>query len=107
MQNATSDVTRTGMTGGVPFVTLLDGIAHEEVYSPRYDGNAEAELLAWKAMRLTTKGGHPFWIAVEDYAGSCHNRDAARAALAKSRAREFSPYVSDESGAQKTVCYWE
>jgi cysteinyl-tRNA synthetase len=107
MQNATSDVTRIGTTGGLPFATLLDGIAHEEVYAPRYDGAAEAELLAWKAMALTTRSGRPFWIAVEDYAGSCSNKGVARTALAKARARQFSPYVSDESGGQRTVCYWE
>jgi cysteinyl-tRNA synthetase, unknown class len=107
MQNATSDVTRAGTTGGVPFATLLDGVAHEEVYAPRYDENAETELLAWKAMGLASRSGRPFWIAVEDYAGACDNRRVAQAALAKARARSFSPYVSDESGAQKTVCYWE
>jgi cysteinyl-tRNA synthetase, unknown class len=107
MQNATSDVTRAGTTGGVPFATLLDGVAHEEVYAPRYDRNAETELLAWRAMGLASKSGRPFWIAVEDYAGACDNRRVAHAALAKARARSFSPYVSDESGAQKTVCYWE
>src|SRR5947208_2151913 len=34
MQNATSDVTRLGTTGGVAFPSLLDGISHEEVYAP-------------------------------------------------------------------------
>lgn len=107
MQNGTSDVTRLGMTGGVRFATLLDGIAHEEVYAPKHDPIAEAELLAWKAMGLASSNGRPFWIGVEDYVGSCNNTSAAHAALEKARAREFSPYVSDESGAQKTVCYWE
>ena len=107
MQNATSDVTRMGTTGGVRFATLLDGVAHEEVYAPKHDTSAEAELLAWKAMSLTNLDGRPFWIAVEDYVGNCTNDGAAHAALAKARARDFAPYVSDESGAQKTVCYWE
>src|SRR5260370_35880977 len=31
MQNATSDFTRLGQTGGVAFPSLLDGISHEEV----------------------------------------------------------------------------
>ncbi len=107
MQNATSDVTRLGMTGGVRFPTLLDGIAHEEVYAPKFDDSAEAELLAWKAMNMTSKDGRPFWIAVEDYAGNCANKGAAKAASARAHARGFASYVSDESGAQKTVCYWD
>lgn len=107
MQNATSDVTRLGTTGGIPFPTLLDGIAHEEVFAPKHDGTAEAELVAWKKLGLVTKSGRPFWIAVEDYAGSCSHRDVAHAALAKSRAHGFSGYVSDESGGQKVVCYWD
>jgi len=106
MQNGTSDVTRAGMTGGVRFATLLDGIAHEEVYAPKFDSSAESELLAWKAMGLTSRDGRPFWIAVEDYVGGCGNDGAARAALARARARGFAPYASDESGAQKVVCYW-
>jgi cysteinyl-tRNA synthetase len=107
MQNATSDVTRLGTTAGLAYATLLDGIAHEEVFAPKADTSAEAELLAWKGMGLATKDGRPFWIAVEDYAGNCANASVAHAALAKSRARGFSPYVSDESGGQKVVCYWE
>jgi cysteinyl-tRNA synthetase len=106
MQNATSDVTRMGTTGGVRFATLLDGIAHEEVYAHQYDSGAERELLAWKAMGLSNKDGRPFWIGVEDYVGGCGNAAAAHAALVRARARGFSPYVSDESSGQKTVCYW-
>lgn len=107
MQNATSDVTRLGTTGGVPFRTLLDGIAHEEVYAPRYDETAEKELVAWRAMKLRTPSGRPLWIGVEDYVGSCVDRPAAHAALARAREKGFSSYVSDESGAQKTVCWWD
>ena len=107
MQNATSEVTRLGKAGDVRFATLLDGIAHEEVYAPKYDSAAEAELLAWKGMGLATRSGLPFWIAVEDYAGTCHNRDIAHRAMGKARAHELSSYVSDESGGQKTVCYWD
>jgi hypothetical protein len=58
-------------------------------------------------MGLASEDGRPFWIAVEDYVGSCGNKAAAHAAFAKARARGFSPYATDESGAQKTVCYWE
>lgn len=107
MQNGAGDVTRLGTTGGIEFVTLLDGLAHEEVFAPKFDASAESQLLAWKAMGLRTKDGRPFWIATEDYVGNCHNTTAAQAALKKSRERGFSPYVSDESGAQKQVCFWE
>lgn len=106
MQNGTSDVTRLGKTGGVEFLRLLDGIAHEEVYAPTFDKTAEDELLAWKAMDLKSRSGRPFWIAVEDYAGSCANKTAADAAIMKSLAKGFSPYVSDDSAKQHVVCYW-
>lgn len=106
MQNGTSDVTRLGVTGGLAFPRLLDGVAHEEVYAPRHDDQAERELLAWKAMGLASRDGHPFWIAVEDYVGSCANTTAARAAVARAQAHGFSSYVSDESSGQHVVCYW-
>ncbi|HVH47766.1 MAG TPA: endo alpha-1,4 polygalactosaminidase [Labilithrix sp.] len=107
MQNATGDVTRLGITGGIPFPLLLDGIAHEEVYAPTHDAGAEAELLAWTAMGLTSRSRHRFWIAVEDYVGSCRNTSAARKTSARARARGFSPYASDESGGQRVVCFWD
>lgn len=106
MQNGTGDVTRLGKTGERPFPTLLDGIAHEEVYAPQYDEDAERELLAWQKLNIKTEKGTPFWIATEDYVGSCKNRTAAKKAIAQSQARGFSPYVSDESGSQKRPCYW-
>ncbi len=107
MQNATGAFTRTGKTDGIPFPMLLDGVAHEEVYAPKYDETAEEELLAWRALNLVTSTGRPFWIATEDYVGGCGNKPAAISALARSRAKGFSPCVTDESGSQKVVCYWE
>jgi cysteinyl-tRNA synthetase len=104
MQNATGDVTRLGMTGGVPFASLLDGISHEEVYAPRYEPGAEAQLLAWKAMGLYP--GHPFWIATEDYVGDCSNVQAAQDVYLRSRAQGFSPYATDASAGQKVICFW-
>jgi len=106
MQNATSDVTRTGTTGGKPFPTLLDGIAHEEVFAPTPDGTAEKELLAWQAMGLKSRDGRPFWIAALDYVGSCKNKDKADQAFAKSQSRGFAHYASDASSGQKVICYW-
>ncbi|HTJ93341.1 MAG TPA: endo alpha-1,4 polygalactosaminidase [Pararobbsia sp.] len=105
MQNATSDVTRLGQTGGVSFAGLLDGIAHEEVYQPNYDAQAEQELLNWESMNLTPNG-HPFWIATLDYVGSCTATALAQAVYARSRAHGFVPYASDRSGGQNVVCNW-
>jgi cysteinyl-tRNA synthetase len=105
MQNATGDITRLGKTGGVPFPSLLDGIAHEEVWAPRPDRQALAELKQWRALQLRP-GGRPFWIGTEDYVGSAVNLVAARAAYAKSRAAGFSPYAADASARQQTVFYW-
>ncbi|MGU7775015.1 endo alpha-1,4 polygalactosaminidase [Burkholderia sp. MR1-5-21] len=105
MQNATSDVTRLGTTGGVKFASLLDGIAHEEVYKPTFDSQAQQELLNWKGMNLTP-GGHPFWIATLDYVGSCTDTANASSAYTSSRSHGFTPYVSDASAGQNEVCYW-
>lgn len=107
MQNATGEVTRTGVTGGAPFPALLDGIAHEEVFAPDYDSNAERELLAWQALGLRSRDGKPFWIAVVDYVGSCKNKEKADNAFGKSKARGFAHYASDASSGQKVVCYWD
>jgi cysteinyl-tRNA synthetase len=105
MQNATSAVTRRGRTGGLDFPTLLDGISHEEVYAPGVDDHAQAELLAWAALGLRPNG-HAFWIATEDYVGGCGARSAARTVYENSRAHGFSPYVTDQSGGQRVICYW-
>lgn len=105
MQNATSDVTRLGKTGGLDFPSLLDGISHEEVYAPTFDSSSEKELIAWRDMKLMP-GGKPFFIATEDYVGSCTATAKAKAAYDKSRANNFSPYATDASGGQKVVCFW-
>ena len=105
MQNATGDVTRLGTTGGVPFPSLLDGISHEEVYTPQKDGQSERELRAWQGLHLSP-GGRPFWIGTEDYVGDCANTTAAQAVYAASRAQGFSPYAADASAKQQALCYW-
>lgn len=105
MQNATSDVTRLGKTGGVPFATLLDGISHEEVFAPVADSQAQSELSAWKVMRLRP-GGRAFWIGTEDYVGRASNGALQKKVYAQSRALGFSPYCADESGQQQRVFYW-
>jgi cysteinyl-tRNA synthetase len=105
MQNATSDVTRNGMTHGVAYPSLLDGISHEEVFAPTPDTGAQAELTAWKSLALAP-GGHPFFIGTEDYVGSCTNTSAAKSAYDQSRAMGFSPYATDASASQTVACYW-
>jgi len=105
MQNATGPTTRDAVVGGVPFPHLIDGISREEVYAPRYDREAEAELLAWKRLGLSV-GGNPFSITTLDYVGSCRERDRARAAYQRSRAHGFSPYATISSANQDRVCDW-
>ena len=105
MQNATSDVTRLGVTSAnTKFPSLLDGISHEEVYAPA-DVGAQQELAAWKTLGLQP-GGRPFFIATEDYVTSCTNTTAAMTVYSQSRAAGFSPYATDASGGQMVVCYW-
>ena len=105
MQNATSDVTRLGKSGGASFPSLLDGISHEEVFAPEADAGAQSELTAWKKMNLRA-GGRAFWIGTEDYVGRASNTALQKKVYAQSRALGFSPYCADESGKQQTVFYW-
>lgn len=109
MQNATSDTTRlgkaTGAAGTVPFPSLLDGVAHEEVYKPTYDSGSEDEMVKWSLMNLTP-GGRKFFVGTLDYVGKCTNTAGAASAFQSSRARGFSPSVSDASAGQQTICYW-
>jgi cysteinyl-tRNA synthetase len=106
MQNATSAATRDAVVAGVPFPRLLDGISREEVYAPKYDRDAEAELLAWKRLGLTVAGS-PFSITTLDYVGTCRDRRRASAAYARSRANGFSPYATISSANQDHVCDWQ
>ena len=78
MQNATSATTRNAIVDGVPFPRLLDGISREEVYAPRYDRDAEVELLEWKQWGLSA-GGAPLSITTLDYVGNCRDRRRAGA----------------------------
>jgi cysteinyl-tRNA synthetase len=105
MQNATSDVTRLGVTALGPFPQLLDGVAHESVFAPELDREALAQLRAWQAMKLQP-GGRPFFIGVEDYVGNCRNLKKAQATYQENRRHGFSPYAADASAGQKKICYW-
>jgi cysteinyl-tRNA synthetase, unknown class len=105
MQNATSDVTRLGVTELGPLPQLLDGIAHESVFAPERDDQALGELRAWNGMKLKP-GGRPFFIGVEDYVGTCRNLRKARFTYQENRRNGFSPYATDASAGQQQICYW-
>jgi cysteinyl-tRNA synthetase len=105
MQNATSAATRDAVVDGVPFPNLLDGVSREEVYAPRYDRAAEAELLAWKDLPPSATGA-PLSITTLDYVGNCSDRRRAQRAYTRSRSNGFSPYVTISSANQNTVCHW-
>ena len=105
MQNATSDKTRLGTTGGVAYPSLLDGVSHESVDFPSADPTARAELDAWRALGLMP-GGRPFFVGVEDYVGDCSNTTDAQTAYNIARDAGFSPYASDKSAGQAVVCFW-
>jgi len=107
MQNATSEVTRNGMTHGVPYPIVLDGISHEEVYTDGADATSRDEMLAWKALGLKVNG-RPFWLAAEDYVGACaaESKPDALAIEARANADGLSSYVTDASGSQTAPCFW-
>lgn len=105
MQNATGEFTRLArLPDGSRFATLLDGISHEEIYSPP-DKEAERELLAWQSLNLSP-GQRPFLIATEDYVGSCRAAKRAHLITRLSSAHAFCPYVTDASAGQKVICPW-
>jgi cysteinyl-tRNA synthetase len=107
MQNATSDTTRLGTTHGVAYPSLLDGVSHEEVYTTGADPGSRTEMLAWKAMNLMVNG-RAFWLAAEDYVGSCSAQaKAAEQTIAQQATTDgLSSYVTDASAMQTTPCFW-
>lgn len=107
MQNATSDTTRLGTTHGVAYPSLLDGVSHEEVYSNGGDPQSRAEMLAWKGLGLVVNG-RPFWLAAEDYVGSCSAgaKAAAQAIYDQAMKDGLNEYVTDASAMQSAPCFW-
>jgi cysteinyl-tRNA synthetase len=114
MQNATSDITRLGTTDSCDYATLLDGVAHEDVfmtgdesgtYSLQTDDDVVNQLVAWQGMNLTP-GGRPLWIATEDYVNDCTNISDAQQVYVQANQYGFSPYASDASASQNVICYW-
>ena len=105
VKDATGDVIRLGSVGPDRVSKMLDGAMHQNVYRPVKDDNAQAELQAWAGMGLTP-GGHPFWVATEDYASNCTNNATAQEDYAASRKDGFSPYVADAAGPTQAACFW-
>lgn len=105
MQNTVSPATRTAQIGGVPFPALLDGIAHESVFAPRHDAEADTWLAQWLAWRNEQPERH-LWIGTLDYVGNCENADRARRTAERSHARGYVPAVSDASAGQQRICDW-
>ena len=105
MQNTAGPVTRTARIGEQPFPALLDGIAHESVFAPRYDAEADAHLSRWLAWRQEDPARR-LWIGTLDYVGNCANLEDARRVAARSRARGYTPAVSDASAGQQHICPW-
>jgi cysteinyl-tRNA synthetase len=119
MQNGTGPATRAGMVDGTPFPALLDGVAHEsvftqpsgeddaedDVYTLETDAEVLAELRAWGDLGLTP-GGRPFWLGAMEYVNACTNRaDAARVkALAEDAG--LAPAIADRSAGLAVVCDW-
>ena len=79
----TGDVLRLGTTSlGQPVAPMLDGVAGVDVYAPAYDEAREAQLAAWRDMKLTLNG-RAFFVGTADTLPAC---DAAAADTAAARA---------------------
>lgn len=119
LQNGAGPATREGRTGGARFAELLDGVAHESVFTqPSETEDADdavyrvetdeavlADLRAWKALGLTP-GGRPFWLASLEYVNTCDNVRDARTVRSLGAAEGFSVYAADKSAGLTTLCDW-
>ena len=68
-------------------------------------------MFHWKyADERSTPQGNVGWIVAQvsdpDRAVQVANTIDAKSAYDKSRANGFSPYATDASASQKTVCFW-
>jgi cysteinyl-tRNA synthetase len=111
MQNAVSSTTRAGITHGVAFPGLLDGISVESVFANgtrvATDSGTLTQVLAWRDLGLRP-GDRPFWLGVEDYLGACTaaNKPTATTLYTNASTMGLSEYVTDMSGQQHAPCYW-
>jgi hypothetical protein len=71
-------------SSGVAFRSLLDGIAHEDVFTgvPSLSGNANQDIY------------------------TCSNKKDAQTVFELSETQGFSPYVSPSSSNQSIACNW-
>jgi cysteinyl-tRNA synthetase len=86
----------------IPF--LLDGIVAEEVYTPSYDAQKEADLSDWRGQRKVN--GRPFAVITQDYVDGCDDTASAQKIFATSRSHGFSPAVSPSPTGRARVCSW-
>ena len=113
MQGGTESTTREGRSGSVAFPTLLDGVAHESVYTQQVgkqnvlqsDPAVIGDLSKWATAGLRP-GGHNFFVGSLDYVNTCSNTTQAMRTYRRARAANFSPYASDASAKQGVICYW-
>lgn len=85
--------------------SLLDGIVGEQVYSPSYNAQKEAELLAWKALGLKSNG-QPLAIITQDYVKSCDDTAWAQMIWNASRSHGFAPAIGAPPVNRPRVCHW-
>jgi cysteinyl-tRNA synthetase len=107
MQNAVGENTLEGVTGGVAFPQLLDGVVGENTFTPLPNGDRSllADLLLWQALDLKP-GGHPFWIGTVEYLPSCSDTNIAKV-VQSGASQGFTTYVGLDSDGLSSVCpYW-
>jgi cysteinyl-tRNA synthetase len=85
--------------------TLIDGIVGEQVYTPTYNAQKEADLLAWKALGLKING-HPLAIITQDYVKSCDDHAWAQMVWTASHSHGFSPAVGEPPVNRPRICRW-
>lgn len=88
-----------------PLVSFIDGIVAEGVYTPNYDADKEAELMAWKAMGITVEG-RPFAVATQDYVKSCQDAGWVKTVMDASHSHGFSPAVGLSPVSRAPLCHW-
>lgn len=115
LQNGTGPVTREGVTGGRRFAELIDGVAHESlftqpsetndarkaVYRIANDEEALAEMRAWKRLNLRP-GGRPFHLSAQEYMGAKPTQAAMDQVRAKAKAEGFTLHIADKSAGMQS-----
>jgi cysteinyl-tRNA synthetase, unknown class len=84
---------------------LLDGVVGEEIYTPSFDAQKQADLLAWQALGRKL-GGHAFVVVTQDYVGTCADVDWARSIYEASRSHGFTPAIGPSPRKRAAVCRW-